>query len=228
MPKFIFVIGGTGSGKSTVSEEIKLKAEDQQLTVSILSLDHYYLPKSKLDPEKPKNFDVPEALEQSLIREHLRDLEAGKAITRPTYSMVTGDRVEEGEVSIEPTNVIIVEGIFAGEYPSFLRRETEKFKVYLQSHQLKDNYTRKEERDMVERKQSESHIQAMKKNQMGGFFQYVATHMVSSDIVIDNIWLPTKNISSEKVPLIVKGELEKLLEFLCPGQQHQDSSRLSY
>lgn len=215
VPKFIFVIGGTGTGKTTVSEEIKLIAEAQQLTVTVLNLDHYYLPKSMLEPGKPKNYDVPEALEQSLIQKHLQNLEAGKSIARPTYDIRISDRVESGEVPVDPADVIIVEGIFAGEYSSSLRKQTEKLKIYLQSNQINDNYTRKEERDMVERKRSSTHINAVKRNQMGGFFRYVATHMISSDIVIDNPWLPLKNNpGTGKIPLIVDSKLTKLNGFL--------------
>ena len=44
MTKFIFVIGSTGTGKSTLSEEIENIARTKGLTVGILNLDHYYLP----------------------------------------------------------------------------------------------------------------------------------------------------------------------------------------
>ncbi|HAU1322171.1 TPA: uridine kinase, partial [Legionella pneumophila] len=213
--KFIFVIGGTGTGKTTVSEEIKSIAEAQHLTVAILNLDHYYLPKSMIDPDKPKNFDVPEALEQTLIQQHLQDLEAGKTIFRPTYDMASSDRVLNGEMTIIPADIIIVEGIFAGEYLSSLRNQTEKLKIYLQSNQINDNYTRKEDRDIVERKRSSPHANVAKKNQMAGFFRYVATHMISSNMVIDNPWLPQQNMTStEKIPLIARTNLIKLNEFL--------------
>lgn len=219
--KFIFVIGGTGTGKTTVSEEIKSIAEAQHLTVAILNLDHYYLPKSTIDQDKPKNFDVPEALEQTLIQQHLQDLEAGKTIFRPTYDMASSDRVLNGEIKIIPADIIIVEGIFAGEYLSSLRNQTEKLKIYLQSNQINDNYTRKEDRDIVERKRSSTHVNVAKKNQMAGFFRYVATHMISSNIVIDNPWLPQQNMTStERIPLIASGNLIKLNEFLSSTESH--------
>ncbi len=216
MPKFIFVIGSSGTGKSTVSAEIQILVEKYGLTISVLNLDHYYLPKSMIDPDKPKNFDVPEALQESLIRTHLEQLEAGKTILRPTYDMPLSDRIVDGEVEFLATDVIVVEGIFAGEYMPSLKRDTDKLKVYVQSPQVNDNYTRKAERDAIERKKSEEHIRLMRKNQIGCLFQYVAPHMNSSQIVIDNDWQPIVSSSGEKVikPMIVDDKLKTLLEFL--------------
>ncbi|KTD43364.1 uridine kinase [Legionella quateirensis] len=216
MPKFIFVTGATGSGKSTVSTEMELLIKERGLSVATLSLDHYYLPKSRLDPDKPKNFDVPEALEQELIIEHLIALEAGKTIARPTYDMETSDRIPGGEVEFPPQDVIIVEGIFAGEYSRYLNRDTEQLKVYLHSPQLNDNYTRKEERDSVIRKKSPEHIKAMKSNQMLCLFKYVAPHMTTSHIVIHNEWQPAASSSDSrsKVPMIIEDKLERLMSFL--------------
>nr|WP_236710193.1 hypothetical protein [Legionella pneumophila] len=135
--------------------------------------------------------------------------------------MASSDRVLNGEMKIIPADIIIVEGIFAGEYLSSLKNQTEKLKIYLQSNQINDNYTRKEDRDVVERKRSSTHINIAKKNQMAGFFRYVATHMISSNVVIDNPWLPQQNMTStEKIPLIVGCNLIKLNEFLSSTESH--------
>ncbi len=217
--KFIGVIGSSGVGKSTVAREIATRVEEAGLSVAIWCLDHYYLPKSMIDPTAEKNFDVPEALDQKLIISHLRALEAGKTIARPTYDMPSSDRVINGEVQFPPQDVIIMEGIFAGEYMSYLKKQTDKLKVYVQSPHVPENYTRKEERDSVERKKSEAHIKAMKKNQIGCLFQYVAPHMNSSDIIIENTWQPASkggnNSSSDNImPMIIEDKLTVLQDFL--------------
>ncbi len=216
MPKFIFVTGATGSGKSTVADEMEFLIKEKGFSVATLNLDHYYLPQSKLDPDKPKNFDVPEALEQELIIAHLIALESGNAIERPTYDMTVSDRVPRGEVTFSPQDVIIVEGIFAGEYKRYLKRDTERLSVYLHSPQLNDNYTRKADRDSVERKKTPEHIKAMRANQMFCLFHYVAPHMTSSDIVIDNSWQPVASSSDSpsKVPMIIEDKLDRLMSFL--------------
>nr|WP_255541664.1 uridine kinase [Legionella bononiensis] len=216
VPKFIFVIGATGSGKSTVSTEMELLIKERGFSVATLSLDHYYLPKSRLDPNKPKNFDIPEALEQELIIDHLIALESGKTIARPTYDMEPSDRVPGGEVEFPPQDVIIVEGIFAGEYSRYLKRDTEQLKVYLHSPQLKDNYTRKEERDSVVRGKSAEHIKAMKSKQMLCLFQYIAPHMTTAHIVIQNEWQPAASSSDgqSKTSMIIDDKLDRLVTFL--------------
>ncbi len=217
MTKFIFIIGSSGTGKSTASAEVEEIAKRQGLSVATLNLDHYYLPKRMIDPTKPKNFDVPEALDQKLIREHLKELEAGRNILRPTYDMQPSDRVVNGEVKFPSQDVIIVEGIFAGEYMSYLKRETHKFKICVQSPQIADNYTRKAERDLVERKKTKEHIDAMKRNQIVCLFKYVAPHMNSSNIVIENTWQPKDDDAPDataKVPMIVQDKLRTLVDFL--------------
>ncbi|CAM2784504.1 hypothetical protein LEWO105114_02535 [Legionella worsleiensis] len=228
--KFIFVTGATGSGKSTVCDEIEQIVGRLGLTVATLSLDHYYLPKSELDPSKPKNFDIPEALEQKLITEHLTMLESGKTIARPTYDMTISDRVSGGEVEFLACDVIIVEGIFAAEYKLGLLRDTERLSIYLQSQQLNDNYTRKADRDRLVRRKTPEHIKAMRLNQIQCFFSFVAHHMTSSDIVIDNTWQPSvgssvgdgasssscDSISHTRVPMIIGDKLERLMDFLSP------------
>lgn len=212
MSKFIFVIGSSGTGKSTVSKEIEGIANELGASVAILELDHYYLPKHKMDPSKPKNFDIPEALEQQLVIEHLQALEAGNIINRPTYAMAPSDRVEGGEMPFVPQDIIIVEGIFAGDYVKYLNRETQRLKIYLQSPHVNDNYTRKESRDEVERQKSKEHIQAMKKNQIACLFKYVAPHMNSSDIIIDNSWQPSDDNLIE--PMIQDDYLDLLKQFM--------------
>ncbi|BCA95753.1 uridine kinase [Legionella antarctica] len=212
--KVIIVIGSSGSGKTTVAQEIAEQVKETGLSVAILSLDHYYLPKSRIDPTAEKNFDVPEALDQALIRSHLNALEVGKTIPRPTYDMPSSDRVIDGEVQFPPKDVIIVEGIFAGECLSYLKKQTDKLTVYIQSSHVTENYTRKAERDSVERQKSEAHIKAMKKNQIGCLFKYVAPHMNSAQITIENTWQPACTVSDNIMPMIIGDKLDVLREFL--------------
>lgn len=211
MPKFIFILGSTGTGKSTLAEEVKCLVTSQNLGVTILNLDHYYLPKSMRDMSQSQNFDVPSALDEKLVIQHLKTLEKGMAIARPTYDMTSSDRLDGGQVMLQAEDVIIVEGIFAGEYVSKLQKDTGKLKIYVDSPSVLSNYSRKEDRDKVERKKSEAHINAMKKNQIFCLFQYVNPHMSTSDIVVINHWQPTK----QKIAMLTKGDETMLCYFLA-------------
>ena len=58
------------------------------------------------------NYDHPDAFDWELLEEHVRELRAGRAILQPVYSVLTCDRCEE-TILVEPSKVIIIEGIMA-------------------------------------------------------------------------------------------------------------------
>lgn len=106
----IGIAGGTGSGKTTVVNKILSSFPAGE--VAVIPQDSYYKDSSHIPPELRSkiNFDEPNAIEWSLLVEHLRQLKSGKAIDMPTYSYLTCTRQEE-TVRVEPRDVVIVEGI---------------------------------------------------------------------------------------------------------------------
>lgn len=108
------IAGGTGSGKTTLADRIHREFPDAVL----ISQDSYYKDQSGV-PEKLRgktNFDHPDALEFSLLKEHLEMLKRGHCIDMPTYSFLTHTRTEE-TVHIHPTKIILVEGILLFAVP---------------------------------------------------------------------------------------------------------------
>ncbi len=112
----IGVAGGTGSGKTTLTQKIITALKHKP--VSVLRSDWYYREQSDIPPEERArlNYDHPDALEFDMLRRHLKALRAGQAIEAPRYNFVTHNRVKNTE-TINPTPVIITEGIllFADE-----------------------------------------------------------------------------------------------------------------
>lgn len=109
----IGIAGGTGSGKSTVVRKIIAQLPAEQ--VSVLPQDSYYkrAPKGySIDDLRKMNYDHPDAFDWELLEEHVRELRAGRAILQPVYSVLTCDRCEE-TILVEPSKVIIIEGIMA-------------------------------------------------------------------------------------------------------------------
>lgn len=106
----IGIAGGTGSGKTTVVN--KIINSFPQGEVAVIPQDSYYKDSSHIPPaERSKiNFDEPDAIEWSLLVDHLQQLKEGKTIEMPTYSYITCTRQEE-TVPVKPSDVIIVEGI---------------------------------------------------------------------------------------------------------------------
>ena len=106
----IGIAGGSGSGKTTV-----VRAITQQLQgrVVVIPQDSYYKDSSHVPPEERKNinFDHPDAIDWKLMCQQIRELKAGKTIEQPVYSYITCSRSTTETITVEPEEVIIVEGI---------------------------------------------------------------------------------------------------------------------
>ncbi len=109
-PIIIGVAGGTGSGKTTVSQAI-LERVGREL-ITYIQHDSYYKDLSHLPPQERArvNYDHPQALENELLVEHLRQLQAGWLVEVPIYDFTTHTRKGETRRA-EPRSVILVEGI---------------------------------------------------------------------------------------------------------------------
>lgn len=106
----IGIAGGSGSGKTTV-----VKAITNQLSgrVVVIPQDSYYKDSSHLPLEERQkiNFDHPDAIDWKLLCQQVRELKQGKTIEQPIYSYITCSRSKTDTLTVEPADVIIVEGI---------------------------------------------------------------------------------------------------------------------
>ena len=106
----IGIAGGTGSGKTTVVNQIVNQLPIGE--VCVISQDSYYKETTDLSYEARTkiNFDHPRAIDFDLIVKHLKQLKSGKNINQPVYSFVTHNRTED-TIKTHPRKVVIVEGI---------------------------------------------------------------------------------------------------------------------
>lgn len=106
----IGIAGGTGSGKTTVVNQIinQLPADE----VCVISQDSYYSATDDLSYEARTkiNFDHPRAIDFDLLVNHLTQLKEDKVIEQPVYSFVTHNRTKD-TIKTHPRKVVIVEGI---------------------------------------------------------------------------------------------------------------------
>lgn len=106
----IGIAGGTGSGKTTVVNQIVKNLPLDE--ICIISQDSYYKSTDSLSFEDRTkiNFDHPRAIDFDLLIEHLNELKKGNIIEQPVYSFVAHNRTKD-TVKTHPRNVVIVEGI---------------------------------------------------------------------------------------------------------------------
>ena len=106
----IGIAGGSGSGKTTV---VKAITEQLHGKVTVIPQDSYYKDSSHVPVEERKNinFDHPDAIDWKLMCQQVRELKAGRTVEQPVYSYITCSRSTTETVTVEPADVIIVEGI---------------------------------------------------------------------------------------------------------------------
>jgi len=112
VPSFVIgIAGGTGAGKTTVA---RLVTRDLGDDVTRIPLDNYYEDLTHLDFEERQsvNYDHPSAFEWDLLREHLETLLDGRSVEMPQYDFEVHNRKAD-TVTVEPTDVIVLEGILA-------------------------------------------------------------------------------------------------------------------
>lgn len=125
---FIGIAGGTGSGKTTLTEHLKQHFGDD---ISVVHHDSYYKQQDLPFEERCKqNYDHPDAFETDLMVKQLKELKSGKAIHCPVYSYADHQRTEETEL-ILPSKVVIVEGILIFQDPTL--REMLDIKIFVET-----------------------------------------------------------------------------------------------
>ena len=111
----IGIAGGTGSGKTTLAENILEHFGDR---ISILRHDDYYKAHDDMTYEERSqlNYDHPDAFDTKLLTEHLRKLKLGEDVDSPIYDYTVHNRSDKVR-RVKASPVILLEGIliFADE-----------------------------------------------------------------------------------------------------------------
>lgn len=123
----IGIAGGTGSGKTTITNQIKERLGSE---VTVVTHDNYYRAHHEMTYEERTllNYDHPDAYETELLVEHLAALKRGEAVEVPVYDFSIYDRTDK-TATVEPSRVIIVEGIVIFAHPAL--RDLLDVKVYV-------------------------------------------------------------------------------------------------
>ena len=123
----IGIAGGTGSGKTTLTLRLKERFGED---VSILYHDNYYKRHDDMPYEErcKLNYDHPDAFDTDLMIRDIQALRRGESVQCPVYDYTIHNRSDK-TVEVQPTKVIIIEGILIFENPQL--RDLMDIKIFV-------------------------------------------------------------------------------------------------
>jgi len=110
MTVLVGIAGGTCSGKTSLAVKIRDRVGEERCV--LIAQDSYYKDGSTLPPaaQAAINYDHPDAFDNSLLVQDLRDLKSGRPVPCLTYDHATYSRRVLPD-PLRPTPVVILEGI---------------------------------------------------------------------------------------------------------------------
>jgi uridine kinase len=149
-PLVIGIAGGSGSGKTTVAQEILQRVGSDR--IAFLQHDSYYKDLSGLPPAQHAeiNFDHPNSLETDLLIQHIAALRDGRSVEVPIYDFATDSRTSR-TFTVQPHRVIVVEGILI--FTEAALRTLFDVKIFVDTD-ADLRFIRRLERDITERGRS--------------------------------------------------------------------------
>jgi uridine kinase len=110
MNELILISGGSCSGKTTLAKLLKKEYGSKAV---LISTDNFYKGIGNMHKRDGKmNFDHPDAIDFESLYDSAVLLLAGKSCQIPQYDFATHSRLDEN-ITVEPADIIIIEGIFA-------------------------------------------------------------------------------------------------------------------
>lgn len=177
----IGIAGGSGSGKTTVVKAITDQLKER---VVVIPQDSYYKDSSHLPMEERQkvNFDHPDSIDFDLLVSHLKELKAGRSIEQPVYSYITCSRSKTETITVNPAEVIIVEGILI--FCCAELRDQMDIKIFVDADD-DDRLMRVMARDIIERgKTVETVIQRYSRTVKPMFLQFIEPSKRYADVII--------------------------------------------
>lgn len=179
----IGIAGGTGSGKTTVVNQILHELPPDE--VCVISQDSYYKETVDLSYEDRTkiNFDHPNAIDFDLLVEHVAELRKGNVIEQPVYSFIAHNRTKDTHKT-HPKNVIIVEGILI--FNSKALRDLFDIKVFVHAD-ADERLIRRVRRDIEERGRDINEVLGRYQSTLKPMHQqFIEPSKTFADIIIPN------------------------------------------
>jgi len=181
VPLVIGIAGGSGSGKTTVVQEILHRVGQDQ--IAFLQHDSYYKNRNDLPPalRVEVNFDHPYSLESELLIEHIAALRERRPVEVPIYDFATDSRTGK-TFTVAPRAVILVEGILIFAEPEL--RKLFDVKIFVDTD-ADIRFIRRLQRDITERGRStESVIKQYQSTVRPMHLEFVEPSKRYADVII--------------------------------------------
>ena len=178
----IGIAGGTGSGKTTITRKLVQRFGSD---VSVIYHDNYYKAHHDMSYEQRSklNYDHPDAFDNDLLIQHLKELKAGRAIDCPVYDYANHNRSSEVQ-HIEPAPVLIVGGILPLAEPELC--SLFDYKIYVDTD-ADERILRRILRDVKERGRSLDSVIAQYRATVKPMHEaFVEPSKRNADIIIPN------------------------------------------
>ena len=180
-PLLVGVAGASASGKSLLAQNLKQSLSSD--LIQVISEDNYYRDQAHLEMSDREltNYDHPNAVEHDLLFRHVTRLKQGEIVDIPCYDFTQHTRSERQQ-RIEPTPIIVVEGIMLFTHPEL--REVLDLRFFVDTP-LDICLLRRIQRDTVERQRSvDSVVQQYKKTVRPGYINFIAPTKQHADVII--------------------------------------------
>ena len=199
----IGIYGGTGSGKTTIVNQIASNFDTSE--IEIISQDSYYNDNSNIsyDERCKLNFDHPDSIDSKLLHKHLSELKNGNVIKQPIYDFKTHNRTKKTLI-INPKKILILEGILLMFYPNI--RSICDLKIYINADS-KIRMNRRISRDILERGRTHNEVLSRYTKTIKPMHEkFIEPTKIYADYVIENQDNNKINISEllKKIKSLIK------------------------
>lgn len=146
----IGIVGGSGSGKTSIAQELIRRLQRHDVHALLLDMDTYYAPLEVVRGRfagRPINWDHPHAFDLELMAAHLTSLRKNQPIRKPVYDFTVSDRVG-WEEPMQPGRVVILDGLLLFALPEL--RDQLDAKIFVDTD-ADIRILRRIQRDMKER-----------------------------------------------------------------------------
>lgn len=197
----IIIGGASASGKTFLSEELLKELRTNSISSQLINMDNYFHERPEnIDPDlfrKITNFDTPSMLHLPQLSQDLMTLNSGQPFYQKAFEFKT-NRYKKNELDeyvlekIDPSDVIIIEGIFAQYFANnYLPRELATISINVANSNYMDIIKTRIQRDTAPapfgRGLNQEQVLINEHTFVGpGFYQYTAKNVPGSDIYVLN------------------------------------------